>query len=52
MGWASLADELEIYEVPTTHAEILHAPQVKRLAEKLRAAMDDGRRRLRERAAR
>jgi aspartate racemase len=52
MGWASFADELEIYEVPTTHAEILHAPQVKKLAEKLRAAMDDARRRLRERATR
>lgn len=50
MGWQSLADELEIYEVPATHAEILHQPQVKRLAEKLRSAMDDGRRRLRNRA--
>jgi thioesterase domain-containing protein/aryl carrier-like protein len=51
MGWSSFVDELEIYEVPSTHAEILHEPQVKRLAEKLRAALDDGRRRLRERAA-
>jgi amino acid adenylation domain-containing protein len=51
MGWTSLADELEIYEVPATHAEILHEPQVKKIAEKLRAAMDDGRLRLRGRAA-
>jgi thioesterase domain-containing protein len=40
MGWSTLADELEVYDVPTTHAAILHEPHVKTLAENLRKAMD------------
>jgi thioesterase domain-containing protein len=47
MGWSSLAEVLDIYELPATHAAILHEPHVKKLAQNLREAMDAAMLRLR-----
>jgi thioesterase domain-containing protein len=47
MGWSSLVDELEVFDVPADHAAVLHEPHVKALAANLREAMDQAMRRRR-----
>jgi thioesterase domain-containing protein len=40
-AWTSLASKLEIHEIPGDHRGILYEPQVERLAECLKARMDE-----------
>jgi amino acid adenylation domain-containing protein len=40
LGWSSLAESLDVFEIPTSHASILHDPHVKVLARYLKQAMD------------
>jgi thioesterase domain-containing protein len=42
MGWTSFAREVDLQEVPGTHANMIRAPQVRRLADKLKTFLPAG----------